>query len=142
MSDSDSGTLTTASRSLRNQACAWHSRLQRALLAVENQHRRELHLPPHNSDAIVDMPQGPKASMLLLNLKTWCERYHVTPEFVLEFLTRWYRNARRWEDDPHHDAISLGLPAGLVTSTAARLRLEEHVRRTFPGGENMRPKRF
>lgn len=143
MKNSDSDSLTAAARSLKNQACVWRARLEKALLSVENQRRRALNVHPFDPEVAVYLPEGPKANLLLLNLKVWSERYSVTPEFILEFLTRWYRNSRHWTDNLNGQReVSLGLPASLVAGMKSRNLLEEAVHRAFPAGENRHASNF
>jgi len=112
----------------------WKSRLEKALLKVENDRRAVSNFPRLPPETIVWLPAGPNANLYLLTLKVWCIRYCVTPEFVLEHLTLYYRNLRRY--DPKSTEVTLGLPASTLASTTARKHIEEMVIRVYPNGEN------
>ena len=119
---------------LRNEINDWMERLKLALLHVENQRRREGQFPPLPEDTCVWLPQGPNAELSMLTLKVWTLRYCITPEFLMDTLTLCFRNGRRY--DPKDPDIRLGIPASIISGTAARNYVEEAVLKTFPNGEN------
>lgn len=112
----------------------WKRRLEKALLSVENSRRRVHGQSMLPEDTLVWMPEGPNARLNLLTLKTWCIRYCVAPEFILDVLTIAYRNIRKDGGVPR--TIYLGLPAGVITGPRARKIIEDAVLKTYPNGEN------
>jgi hypothetical protein len=115
--------------------CQWITRVQEALLRMENCRRRETNRPLYPKDVFVCVPFGPNAALLLLTLKVWTIRYCVTLDFLLDVLTLRFKNKRRY--DPNNDrTLTLGLPAPLLVGTDARQCVEEAIVKAFPNGEN------
>ena len=73
--------------------------------------------------------------MQLLNWKVWCQRYHISLEFLLTFILRNYRFQRKASPPAF---ITLGIPVATITGVTCRKRLEEELIRLYPNGENYR----
>ena len=106
--------------------------LKDALLRMENNRRRESKLVPYPPDIRIDIPEGARSTLRLLNLKVWSLRYCVPLEFILDTIT-WIFRRKRVEN---RKTLVLGLPANLATCPTARIYLEEAILRAFPNGEN------
>ena len=109
----------------------WTERVREALLAVnkESWQRKGMVQPKYEQ---VFFP----GHFGLLTWKVWCQRYNVSPEFLLTFILRWYEHCRRPSRNPK--VLALGLPTALITGSSARLALEDHIKRLYPAGENLR----
>jgi hypothetical protein len=112
---------------LESEIRSWKARLERALLKVEERERQE----PLPRSARAWLPGD---GFRLLNLKVWCERYRVPPEFVLEAVLARFSRSRRKDEKSGH--VALGLPASMASGISARCAVEEAVVKAFPCGEN------
>lgn len=68
----------------------------------------------------------------LLIWRAWTLRYRVTYRYILDILIPFYDQVR----GINPDTVVLGHTLSILTSSKARERLEEAVKRDFPGGEN------
>lgn len=123
----------------------WEERLAKALVRVENARRAEAETTLLPESALAYVPSGPSVDLLMLNLKVWSMRYSVSPEFVVDALTRCYAGRRKVPGksavragDLNGNSTSLGISAGLAGSASARRAVEDAVSRAFPNGENRR----
>ena len=109
----------------------WTERVREALLAVNKESwQRKGMVQPKYEQVFLPRHFG------LLTWKVWCQRYNVSPEFLLTFILRWYEHCRRPSRNPK--VLALGLPTALITGSSARLALEDHIKCLYPAGENLR----
>jgi hypothetical protein len=116
----------------------WYERLRLALFQVENRRRTLLDMSEFPKRTQVWIANSPQSRLSLLNLKVWCLRYSVSPEFILDNLLDRFQNVRRLSptDNTPGYPIKLGLPIGIITGPAARQYIERQVVIEFPNGEN------
>lgn len=122
-------------KELKEMIAEWRSRIEKALLSVENRRRNEKHQPYYPENVPVKIPQGPNADLWLLNLRVWCLRYCVSPEFVIETLTRKMKYLRKI---PYDEIIALGISASTLGGAKARQFVEDEVFLQYPNGENLK----
>jgi len=120
---------------LKVQSGLWYEEVKQTLLNIVNRGRFHNNLPPHTmNDVWVDIL--PVNQQRLLTLKVWTVRYNVSLEFILEFLLQRHADVRRRHWIKHQ--VTLGIPLPLLTGPASRLALEDHIKRLYPAGENLR----
>ena len=115
--------------------CQWTTRVQEALLRVENHRRRETNRSPYPKNVYVNVPLGPNAALFLLTLKVWTIRYCVTLDFLLDVLMMRFKQQRRYDPNSNRE-LNLGLTAALLVGVDARQCVEESVIKAFPNAEN------
>jgi hypothetical protein len=121
---------------LRLMIDEWRETFSAALLRVENKRRSEMRMPVINpGDVEILIPQGINADMWMLNIRVWCLRYSVSPEFIIEALTRMLKYMRR---KYRTNIIALGLPAHIVGGAKARQLIEDEVLLQYPNNENLK----
>ncbi len=117
------------------EANDWTREIEKALLKVENQRRREIHAEPFPDETPVFLPTLTKeARIRLLTLKVWCKRYCIMPEFILDTLTLRYKIHRNCKPNE----VRLGLPLSTITGPKARKIIEEEVKSAYPNHENFK----
>lgn len=119
---------------LEQEVEEWKGRLRKALLITENEKRMQMKLPPYPESTYVELPSGVNANLQLLNLKVWCLRYQVTPEFLLEQILFFYSKLRKTAR--LQEGVYIGLPASNVVAVGVRVFIEESVKRVYPNNEN------
>jgi len=102
----------------------WIKQIERALAQYENIH------PSY----VVNLRKliGTKHGFLLLNWKSWSQRYAVSVDFILTTLLDYYGKRRQ----QRQGKVSLGIATTSLTGTRAREIVEHEVAAQFPGGEN------
>jgi hypothetical protein len=114
----------------------FHLTLRKALLRVEcklrAEQQQECFLMLHH----VFIKDDVLSKLTLYNLKIWSMRYHVSLDFVLETLLRYWHKVRK----TLRGSISLGVSIGVFTGEKARLIVKEAVEKAFPDGENLKIK--
>jgi hypothetical protein len=113
----------------------WRIRLQKAILRVENRRRAETNKPPYPEDAVVFIPEGTNVDLWLLNIRVWCLRYYVSPEFVVEAVTRRMQYERQKVSET---SVALGMTAVKAGGAKARQFVEDEVKLQYPSGENQK----
>lgn len=114
----------------------WLREIGDALVRIENRRRLEDGLGCLPDDSFAWIPEGDAASLQLHNLRVWTLRYHVSLDFILEFLLRAYARRRKISPRLRPRDVMLGLPASLLGGEVAKRRLEEEIARAFPAREN------
>lgn len=73
----------------------------------------------------------------LLNLRVWCLRYHVSLDFILEFLLHHYfQNIRKASPYNNTKIIQLGVAIPALCGEASRHAIEQEILHRFPANEN------
>jgi hypothetical protein len=122
---------------LKLEVTEWRTRLNQALLRVENRRLYAAKLLLYPDDTRVHFPHGPVADLQLLTLKVWTLRYIVTPEFLLDHITTKLSYCRqKATGSPETGNLNVGFPAGILASPRARTVIEEAVKVEYPNGEN------
>lgn len=111
----------------------WNDAVEDTLRRLENARRREQNIPLLNDKEVIYIPGGPKASLQILNLKVWCNRYCVSLSFILETLLENFKYLRK-----HDNYVCLGVGATTISGGLAKRKLKEAIIKTFPNGENYR----
>lgn len=101
----------------------WQTTLKRALFRVENRIRERRSKPPLLRDTPVMIPVGQNADLFLLTWKIWCARYHVSIDFLLDWLLYKFRFHRTH----HSEYISLGINLRVLTAPSTRRNFEEYL---------------
>lgn len=128
-------------RYLKEEVDEARARVSRALLRRENGLRRGTHAPQLPASTVVWLPTGPDADLRLLTLVVWRTRYRVTLEWLLDAVLTRFKNQRRLPAAKDPEELSLGIPAALLVSEAARTSVEERLAREFPDQENLKAAR-
>jgi len=119
-------------RRAQNRLESWlHAKLEPALLRVEARIRKEKKLPmPHNPAIIIPR------SLVLMNLEVWRLRYHVSLDFILLSLFRYYKHVRVTWLPEYGQPLTLGIRPENLCGERSRDILENRIRETYPNGEN------
>lgn len=126
---------------LKEETDEARTRVSRALLKWENRRRRESRLAELPASTAVWLPTGPAADLRMLTLVVWRTRYRVTLEWLLDAVLTRFKNQRRLPAAKDPEELSLGVPAALLVSEAARTSVEERLLREFPDQENLKAAR-
>ena len=118
---------------LLNMIEEWQKIVSEALIRVENRRRAQTNLKPYPENTPTLIPTGPNADLWMMNLRVWCLRYCISPEFIIEALTRRLKYLRKTYSE---DIIALGLPAAIMGGAKARQFIEDEVMLQYPNGEN------
>lgn len=123
---------------LKEETDEARTRVSRALLKWENRRRRESRLAELPASTAVWLPTGPAADLRLLTLVVWRSKYRVPLEWMLDAVLTRFRSQRRLPPAKSPEELSLGIPAALLVSDAARTAVEERLLREFPDRENVK----
>ena len=121
--------------SLNMETHKWSRTVAASMIRLDNAERRKKGLDLFTSEPLVGMPEGPIASLTLMNYKVWAARYGVSLDFVLEavfFKWRYKRKTRKG------NVCAFGLEPRAATGEETRRFVEETVARVYPCGENKR----
>ena len=112
-------------------------KISKALLLWENAARRESSMPALPTSTQVWLPTGPDADLKFITFIIWSLRYKVSIVWLLNVVLGRFRGQRRLPPVKSPEELSLGMPAALLVSDAARRVVEERLAYEFPNHENM-----
>ena len=116
-------------------AVAWRIKVERALIAYENDQKYKHSLPPLPPTVQAVVVVKPSDLIKLLNWRVWCMRYVIGPRFIIETLLGYHHRHRRPSFNP--SIVTFGVRLATLTGVPARHHVEEAVLQRYPNGENV-----
>ena len=121
--------------SIKAETHKWSREVVATMIRLDNAERRRRGLDLLTSEPLIGMPEGPVASLALMNYKVWAARCGVSLDFVLEAVFFKWRYKRKMRKG---DVCAFGLQPRAATGEETRHFVEETVARAYPCGENRR----